>query len=86
MFNTLHSCHNFPTGSRQAVRGAHICEMCALFRDYSRFDQYNVQSHNKIHSYVKSFCVTFALKICIPNSKRPYIYPHLIASPYDKKQ
>ena len=23
---TLHSCHNFPAGSRQAARGARICE------------------------------------------------------------
>ena len=25
-YNTLPSCHNFPAGSRQAARGAHICE------------------------------------------------------------
>ena len=25
-YNTLHSCHNFPAGSRQAARGACICE------------------------------------------------------------
>ena len=25
-YNTLHSCHNFPTGSRQAARGTRICE------------------------------------------------------------
>ena len=25
-YNTLHSCHNFPGGSRQAARGARICE------------------------------------------------------------
>ena len=25
-YNTLHSCHNFPAGSRQAARGARICE------------------------------------------------------------
>ena len=25
-FNTLHSCQNFPAGSRQAARGARICE------------------------------------------------------------
>ena len=28
--NTLHSCHNFPAGSRQAARGAHICETSLL--------------------------------------------------------
>ena len=26
-YNTLHSCHNFPAGSRQAAKGARICEM-----------------------------------------------------------
>ena len=26
-YNTLHSCHKFPAGSRQATRGARICEM-----------------------------------------------------------
>ena len=25
-YNTLHSCHNFPAGSRQATRGARVCE------------------------------------------------------------
>ena len=25
-YNTLHSCHNFPAGLRQAARGACICE------------------------------------------------------------
>ena len=25
-YNTLHSCHNFPADSRQAARGARICE------------------------------------------------------------
>ena len=28
--NTLHSCHNFPVGSRQAARGARICETSLL--------------------------------------------------------
>ena len=31
-YNTLHSCHNFPAGSRQAARGARICET-SLFTD-----------------------------------------------------
>ena len=30
-FNTLHSCHNFPAGSRQAARGAGICEISLLY-------------------------------------------------------
>ena len=25
-YNTLHSCHNFPAGSREAARSARICE------------------------------------------------------------
>ena len=29
-YNTLHSCHNFPVGSRQAPRGVHIYEMSLL--------------------------------------------------------
>ena len=29
-YNTLHSCHNFPAGSRQAAGGASICEMSLL--------------------------------------------------------
>ena len=29
-YNTLHSCHNFPAGSRQADRGARICETSLL--------------------------------------------------------
>ena len=29
-YNTLHSCHNFPAGSRQAAVGARICEMSLL--------------------------------------------------------
>ena len=32
-FNTFHSCHNFPAGSRQAARGAHICETSLLYRN-----------------------------------------------------
>ena len=28
--NTLRSCHNFPAGSRQAARGARICETSLL--------------------------------------------------------
>ena len=28
--NILHSCHNFPAGSRQAARGARICETSLL--------------------------------------------------------
>ena len=28
--NTFHSCHNFPAGSRQAARGARICEKSLL--------------------------------------------------------
>ena len=30
IFNTLHSCHNFPVDSRHAARGAHICETSLL--------------------------------------------------------
>ena len=29
-YNTLHSCHNFPAGSRQAARGVRICETSLL--------------------------------------------------------
>ena len=29
-YNTLHSCHNFPAGLRQAARGARICETSLL--------------------------------------------------------
>ena len=29
-YNTLHSCHNFPAGSRQAARVARICETSLL--------------------------------------------------------
>ena len=29
-YNTLHSCHNFPAGSRQVARGACICETSLL--------------------------------------------------------
>ena len=29
-YNALHSCHNFPVGSRQASRGARICEKSLL--------------------------------------------------------
>ena len=29
-YNTLHSCHNFPAGSRQAAMGARICETSLL--------------------------------------------------------
>ena len=29
-YNTLHSCHNFPAGSRQAARGARMCETSLL--------------------------------------------------------
>ena len=32
-YNTLHSCHNFPAGSRQATRGARICETSLLDSD-----------------------------------------------------
>ena len=31
--NTLHSCHNFPVGSRQAARGARICET-SVYQSY----------------------------------------------------
>ena len=33
--NTLHSCHNFPVGSREAARGARICET-SLLAEYSK--------------------------------------------------
>ena len=33
---TLHSCHNFPAGLRQAVRGARICETSLLTPVHSR--------------------------------------------------
>ena len=29
-YNTLHSCHNFPVGSRQATSGTRICETSLL--------------------------------------------------------
>ena len=29
-YNTLHSCHNFPAGSRQAAGVARICETSLL--------------------------------------------------------
>ena len=29
-YNTLHSCYNFPVGSRKATRGARICETSLL--------------------------------------------------------
>ena len=32
-YNTLHSCHNFPAGSRQAARGARICETSLFSRN-----------------------------------------------------
>ena len=32
--NTLDSCHNFPAGSRQAARGARICETSLLLSRY----------------------------------------------------
>ena len=31
--STLHSCHNFPAGSRQGARGTHICETSLLITD-----------------------------------------------------
>ena len=30
IYNTLYSCQYFPAGSRQAARGAHICETSLL--------------------------------------------------------
>ena len=33
--NTLHSCHNFPAGSRQAARGARICETSLFYHELS---------------------------------------------------
>ena len=32
IYNTLHSCHNFPAGLWQAAKAARICEM-GLFTD-----------------------------------------------------
>ena len=32
-YNTLHNCHNFPVDSRQATRGARICETSLLYDD-----------------------------------------------------
>ena len=29
-YSTLHSCHNFPAGSRQAARGDRFCEASLL--------------------------------------------------------
>ena len=37
-YNTLHSCHNFPAGSRQATRGARICET-SLFSLIKKLEQ-----------------------------------------------
>ena len=33
--STLHSCHNFPAGSRQAARGARICEKSLLCKSHN---------------------------------------------------
>ena len=38
-YNTLHSCHNFPAGSRQDARGARICETSLL--DIGKIDTKN---------------------------------------------
>ena len=40
--NTLHSCHNFPAGSRQAARGARICETSLFDSDIS---MKNISTH-----------------------------------------
>ena len=45
-YNTSHSCHNFPAGSRQAARGACICETSLLkhfhvLRRYTMWEKYH---------------------------------------------
>ena len=41
-YNTLHSCHNFPAGSRQAAGGARTCER-SLFSSKFRYITGGVQ-------------------------------------------
>ena len=36
-YNTSHSCHNFPVGSRQAARGARICKTNLFIDRYMVF-------------------------------------------------
>ena len=40
IYNTLYSCHNFPAGSRQAARGARVCET-SLFEDQVPRDKFH---------------------------------------------
>ena len=55
-YNTLHSCHNFPAGSRQAARGARICETSLLkcswmftseWNTHLSFQRVPLKSHKK---------------------------------------
>ena len=68
-YNTWHSCHNFPVGSRQAARGARICETSLLFR--ARFSSLHVMnimnhmSHNLVSSIRKMYLSNWGTLYCI---------------------
>ena len=52
-YNNSHSCHNFPAGSRQAARGARICEtsLLGVLRQY-RYWALSYRDRIRIASWV----------------------------------
>ena len=50
-YNTLHSCHYFPSGSPQDTRGAHICEMSLLTQYWTQWENNRDWAYVRIWSH-----------------------------------
>ena len=69
IYNTLHSCHNFPAGSLQAARGVRICETRYKIIRYIDFDSLYFaalrQHHTCSQTGFGTICSThFRLRVC----------------------
>ena len=53
-YNTLHSCHNFPVGLREAARVARICETSLLIWIVMPFGRHNAKLNVSITSVTRS--------------------------------
>ena len=58
-YNTLHSCHNFPAGSRQAARGVCICEISLFHPTFYNVCNYLSVLGLKLNHVSKKGCVYY---------------------------
>ena len=61
IYCTLHSCHNFPAGSRQAARGLRICETSVL--GYIIKFEFLLYSYCKATYFLEKFSMQYTLSV-----------------------